>query len=128
MFVYPQIKSTDENRDGRVSEEEFLRLCSGQLGICSDDPTTRNTALFNLFVQNGSGKLTRSQFIEMLNILEEDKLSDDDKKEIDEVFGTDDSKPITLESKYHTKIKNEAFFKLRIFRGKIMGSFLYFLG
>ncbi len=64
----------------------------------------------------------------MLNILEEDKLSDDDKKEIDEVFGTDDSKPITLESKYHTKIKNETFFKLRIFRGEIMGSFLYLFG
>jgi len=57
----------------------------------------------------------------MLNILEEDKLSDDDKKEIDEVFGTDDSKPISLESKYHTKIKNKAFFKLRIFRGKNYG-------
>jgi hypothetical protein len=56
--------------------------------------------------------LTRSQFIEMLNIVEENKLSDDDKKEIDQVFGTDDSKPISLESKYLIKIRseNEGFF------------------
>ena len=50
--------------------------------------------------------MTRSQFIEMLNIVEENKLSDDDKKEIDEVFGTDDSKPITLECKYLFKIRS----------------------
>jgi len=41
----------------------------------------------------------------MFNIVENDKLSDDDMKEIDEVFGKDDSKPITLESKYLIKIK-----------------------
>ena len=48
----------------------------------------------------------------MLNIVEENKLSDDDKKEIDKVFGTDDSKPISLESKYLIKIRseNEGFF------------------
>jgi hypothetical protein len=42
----------------------------------------------------------------MLNIVEENKLSDDDKKEIDQVFGTDDSKPISLESKYLIKIRS----------------------
>jgi hypothetical protein len=49
----------------------------------------------------------------MFNIVENDKLSDDDKKEIDKVFGTDDSKPITLESKYLIKIRseNEGYFK-----------------